>query len=409
MKEGWNSKKLSELFSIRPQKKQAKEKLNDNNEISFVPMECLNVYDRNLTLNQTRTLKDVYSGYTYFEDNDVLLAKITPCFENGKIGIARNLRNGIGFGSSEFIVFRSQGEVIPEYLYYYLSQESFRQEGKAMMAGAVGHKRVSKDFINDYKLPFPESLKEQKRIVAILDESFAAIDKAKANAEKNIANSNELFDSYLNGIFSNLGEDWEENRLGEIALKIGSGATPRGGRKSYKDHGISLIRSLNVHDDEFKYNNLAFIDESQANKLSNVTVESKDVLLNITGASIARCNIVPDDILPARVNQHVSIIRLKPSTVLPEFLHYMLISKQHKEKLLFTGDKNGATRQALTKTLVENYQITYPEFEEQKDLLKKIKSIKTESIHLKKIFEQKITALNELKKSVLKKAFEGEL
>jgi type I restriction enzyme, S subunit len=167
--EGWEWRKLSELFTIRPQKKIVKEKLDDDDVISFVPMDCLNVYNRNLTLNQTRTLKDVYSGYTYFEDNDVLLAKITPCFENGKVGIARNLKNGIGFGSSEFIVFRSQGKVIPEYLYYYLSQDSFRQEGKAMMAGAVGHKRVQKEFINEYQLPFPESKQEQKRIVAQLD------------------------------------------------------------------------------------------------------------------------------------------------------------------------------------------------------------------------------------------------
>ncbi len=102
---------------------------------------------------------------------------------------------------------------------------------------------------------------------------------------------------------------WSKIKLSDITSKIGSGATPRGGKSAYKAHGISLIRSMNVHDGEFIEKNLAFIDESQAKKLSNVIIEKNDVLLNITGASIARCCVVPSRILPARVNQHVSILR----------------------------------------------------------------------------------------------------
>jgi len=108
-----------------------------------------------------------------------------------------------------------------------------------------------------------------------------------------------------------LPQGWKWQNLSEVSVKIGSGSTPRGGRKAYKSEGISLIRSLNVYDDGFKIKGLAFIDDEQASKLSNVVVEENDVLLNITGASIARCCVVPSDLLPARVNQHVSIIRLK--------------------------------------------------------------------------------------------------
>ena len=134
-------------------------------------MDCLSIlsYNKNLTLKQTKLLKDAYSGYTYFSDNDVLLAKITPCFENGKIGIAKNLFNGIGFGSSEFIVFRNKGIVLQDYLYYYLSQKSFRHQGKNRMGGAVGHKRLAKDFIENYLLSYPISLAEQKQITERLD------------------------------------------------------------------------------------------------------------------------------------------------------------------------------------------------------------------------------------------------
>lgn len=258
MKRGWEIKKLSELFTIKPPKKLAKEKLDDEDEISFVPMACLNIEDRDLSLKQSKQLKDAYKGYTYFADNDVLLAKITPCFENGKVGIAKGLLNGIGFGSSEFIVFRPNGHVVPEYLYYYLSQESFRDEGKNRMAGAVGHKRVSKEFIEEYLLPFPESTKEQNRIVAILDKAFTAIDKAKANAEKNLANAKELFESYLNGIFENPGEDWEEKKLGEVYdVRDGTHDSPK-----YHDSGYPLITSKNLKNDEIVYDKIKYISKT---------------------------------------------------------------------------------------------------------------------------------------------------
>src|SRR5699024_5306715 len=107
-------------------------------------------------------------------------------------------------------------------------------------------------------------------------------------------------------------------QLKEIALKIGSGATPRGGKGAYKAAGISLIRSMNVYDSKFEYKDLAFIDNEQAEKLSNVEVKHNDILLNITGASVARCCMVPTNVLPARVNQHVSLIRIDPELASPE-------------------------------------------------------------------------------------------
>ena len=108
---------------------------------------------------------------------------------------------------------------------------------------------------------------------------------------------------------------WELTPLKKITTKIGSGATPRGGKSSYKTEGITLIRSLNVYDFEFSYEGLAFITEGQASetRLARVIVEPKDILLNITGASVARCCMVPEHLLPARVNQHVSLVRIDPN------------------------------------------------------------------------------------------------
>ncbi len=162
---------------------------------------------------------------------------------------------------------------------------------------------------------------------------------------------------------------WSKKRLIEITEKIGSGATPRGGQDAYKESGISLFRSLNVYDGFFKKKNLAFIDEDQANKLSNVVVQKGDVLLNITGASIARCCVAPSELLPARVNQHVTIIRPDLAHIDSRFLAYLLISKQYKDALLNTGEKAGSTRQALTKAQIESFEVTIPKLSEQKRIV----------------------------------------
>jgi type I restriction enzyme, S subunit len=161
---------------------------------------------------------------------------------------------------------------------------------------------------------------------------------------------------------------WMHYRLRDVTRKIGSGATPKGGRNSYKKSGISLIRSLNVHDVGFRMKDLAFIDENQAKQLDNVVVEADDVLLNITGASIARCCVVPESVLPARVNQHVTILRPDTKRLLPRFLQYMLVSRDYKRQLLTAGEA-GATRQALTKGLLEEFGVEFPDLSEQRRIV----------------------------------------
>src|SRR5690606_36520291 len=234
-------------------------------------------------------------------------------------------------------------------------------------------------------------------------------DQAKANIENNIENAKELFQSKLNDIFSQKGAGWEEKKLKEITTKIGSGATPRGGEASYKESGVSLIRSMNVHDDGFRDRKLAFIDDEQASKLDNVTIEENDILLNITGASVARSCVVDSKYLPARVNQHVSIIRLKESVMNHQFLHYALTSKVTKDLLLGIGEQ-GATRQAITKVQIENFKIKYPtNIDLQNKLVGSLNIIKQESEKLESAYQSKIESLEELKKSILQKAFAGEL
>ncbi len=289
------------------------------------------------------------------------------------------------------------------FLYYFCRSFDFTKQDKGS-----GRPSLVKSDLLQIEIPIPP-LPEQRQIVSILDQAFAAIDQAKANIERNIENAKELFQSKLNEVFSQRGDGWVEKKLGEVTKKIGSGATPKGGQASYKESGISLIRSMNVHDNGFRSKNLAFIDEGQANKLKNVTVEENDVLLNITGASVARCCVVNNSYLPARVNQHVSIIRLKEEVLNHKFLHFALISKITKDILLGIGEQ-GSTRQAITKTQIESFKVRYPsELSKQIEIVNSLEKIKLESEKLESAYLIKLETLSALKKSILQKAFSGEL
>ena len=183
----WKKVKISDVCQIQPKKAQVKSKLKDSDEVSFMPMKDLGIQSIYPKSTQIKKLEKVYNSYTYFEDNDILLAKITPCFENGKLGIASNLINGVGFGSSEYIVLRCSEEVIPQYIYFCLNQPSFRIIGENQMSGAVGHKRVPIEYVENTKIYLPP-IAHQERIVAKLDAANIEFRNANESIAKSKAN-----------------------------------------------------------------------------------------------------------------------------------------------------------------------------------------------------------------------------
>jgi type I restriction enzyme, S subunit len=200
---------------------------------------------------------------------------------------------------------------------------------------------------------------------------------------------------FVEGIdLGNLPEGWRVEKLKNLCEKIGSGSTPTGGKESYFTSGISLIRSTNVFDYNFSFEDLAFISDEQANKLKNVEVKGNDILFNITGVSVARCCMVPENVLPARVNQHVMIIRPNEHLNISFYLLLNLCSTDSKNALLGIS-QSGSTREAITKSEIEEFEILVPdspklkEFENQ---MQKLFSIKD----LKSLENQKLTEMKEL-------------
>ncbi|MBI0397471.1 restriction endonuclease subunit S [Cyclobacterium marinum] len=200
--EGWEEKTLGDVCEIKPPKKLAKEKLNDSDLVSFVPMKYLNANKMYFNSEETRTLKKLYSSYVYFEDGDVILAKITPCFENGKLGIAKNLENGIGFGSSEYVVYRvNKNKLSPEFLYFFLNRESFRIKGKSLMSGAVGHKRIQPNFYEGEIISLP-SLQNQKNILTKITTVQINLNQIESKYRQKLHDLEELKKSILQKAFA---------------------------------------------------------------------------------------------------------------------------------------------------------------------------------------------------------------
>ena len=262
--------------------------------------------------------------------------------------------------------------------------------------------------LSSFEVPVP-TISEQQRIVDLLDAEFAKIDALKANAEKNLQNAKDLFQAALNKLIIGGSKGWKSTKLKTICSKIGSGATPLGGKSTYGKEGVSLIRSLNVHNNEFHYEDLAHINEEQAKQLSNVEIKENDVLFNITGASVTRCCKVPKNVLPARVNQHVSILRLLPYTLLPNFLVYTMISPHHNSALMKMAE-NGATRQAITKKQLEEWVIKYPEtIADQQSIVSRLDTLSEKCKALQANYEKTLSLCDDLKQALLRKAFNGEI
>lgn len=292
---------------------------------------------------------------------------------------------------------------IPEYIYY-----CFLSKKDELVSQAVGgaQPNISQIKIRNTKIPLPP-LPEQQRIVAILDDTFTKIAKAKANAEQNLKNAKELFDSYLQGVFEKKGEGWEEKALGQVCELISKGSSPKWqGIKYVEEPGVLFVTSENVGVNTLLLEKRKYVEDKFNLSDKKSILKNGDVLTNIVGASIGRTAIFDlNDI--ANINQAVCLIRCNKEILFNEYLMHLLNSpftKQH----LHDNEVNNA-RANLSLGFFRSLLIPIPKLKEQIEVVKKLKIINNETQKLVNIYQQKINYLEELKKSVLQKAFSGEL
>ncbi len=343
----------------------------------------------------SNTIGTDMSTYRILNPNQFAYCSVTSR-NSEKITVALYQENEVAMVSQAYDVFKviDENELLPEYLMMWFRRPEFDRFARFMSHGSV-REMFSWEDMCEVKLPLPhpdkqrEIVKEYNVIQNRIGLNQKLIQKLEETAQ---AVYREWF---VEGIdLENLPEGWAVDELKNMCIKIGSGSTPTGGKESYSSSGISLIRSTNVFDYNFSYEDLAFINEDQADKLKNVDVREKDILFNITGVSVARCCMIPSNVLPARVNQHVMIIRPENKLNLSFYLLMNLCSTDSKKTLLGIS-QSGSTRDAITKTEIEDFKIVLPEsgilekFERQ---MQKIFSLKD----LKSLENQMLTELKEL-------------
>lgn len=308
--------------------------------------------------------------------NDILMSVRAPV---GPVNINPFDKICIGRG---LCAIRVSEKISNTFLFYYLKTN----QDKILGSDGLAFQSISRDQILEIQVPLAP--------VNVQEKFVSEIEKLEQE-EINLSVRYSLLQNSITILINN--SKGVPIKLIEITSKIGSGATPKGGEGVYKESGISLIRSQNVYDGFFKEEGLAFIDEAQAKKLDNVAVEQNDILFNITGASIARCCIVEDKYLPARVNQHVSIIRANDK-VSPKYLQLVLTNSEYKNQLLEIGE--GATsRQAITKAQLEEFKIPVPSLAEQKKIVTEVEKIEKKIATLQK----KQAEIAAKKEAILKK------
>ena len=401
---GWETKLLGQICTIKPPKAEARAKLNDDAAVSFAPMEDLGIGEKYLQPSRKRRLDEVIGSYTYFADGDVLLAKITPCFENGKLGVARGLTNGIGFGSSEYIVLRPAPRLDAEFLYYYLARPTFLEEGARIMTGAVGHKRVTKEFVESYPIPLPP-LVEQRRIVAILDEAFEALAIAKANTQKNLQNAQSLqsaleeacFDQHLDGTF----EPKELAVLCDLIVDCEHKTAPT------QETGYPSIRTPNIGKGVLLLEDVNRVSEETYKAWTRRAEPQGGDLILAREAPAGNVAVIPEG---SRVclGQRTVLIRPNRKIFEPEYLAHLLLQPRSQMRLL--AHSRGATVEHINMKDIRAFELTHvPSLDVQRLAIAKLSKIDEQCQSLAKAGAQKLAALDEFKKSLLHRAFTGAL
>lgn len=399
MKKGWERVRLGEMCQFRPPKSETRKRLAADAPVSFFGMEDLGIDEKHPRSQHVRILGDVAGSYTYFAEGDVLLAKITPCFQNGKLGIAKDLLNGVGFGSSEFIVIRPSPELDREYLYYFLSRADFRIEGVKRMGGSVGHQRVPTEFVQGQLIPLVP-LPEQRRIVGILDEAFEGIATARTNAEKNLQNARALFESHLQATFTQRGEGWVCRKVGEIA-KLSLGKMLDKAKNQGEFH--PYLRNLNVRWFEFDTSDMSQMRflESEFDKYTAVR---GDVLV-CEGGYPGRAAIWDQDD-PVHFQKAIHRVRFSGDSYNRWFIYYLYAQSMSGElRRHFTG----TGIQHFTGAALRRFEIPIPPTPQLRSLVSKFDELAEQTQHLESLYRRKLTALDALKKSLLHRAFSGQL
>ena len=384
----FESDTVGNLCVVNPSKEEL-ENISRDTRVSFVDMASLSD-EGYIERRDERFLSEVENGsYKYFRENDFILAKITPCMENGKCAIATDLKNGIGFGSSEYHVFRCGDRILPQYLYYLVNREEIRLEAVKHMTGASGHRRVPVDFYEKMRIPVPP-ISVQKGMVRDFEKYVQSI----REEENHLRDLDEQVKSRFVEMFG------LESRilLRNLNINVTKGTTPTTLGYDFVRKGINFIRVENLSERGEIIGELMQIDEECNQALNRSILMEEDVLFSIAG-TLGKCALVKKQLLPANINQALAVVRAQMKNICAVFLLYALQSDDIK--LQIKEMQKGMNRQNLSLENIKDLQIPNVSLNKQNEFAAYVESVDK----LRFDTEEKIKELKKEKEQLIDKYF----
>ena len=410
----WQLTRIKYVAEITPKKP----RVDRQQMCSFIPMEKLKT--NSIVLDEIRQIGDVYDGYTYFANNDILMAKVTPCFENKNIAIAKGLINQIGFGSSEIYPIRVNEKTNNRFLFYRLQEDGFMELAIGAMTGAGGLRRVPSETLANYIYALP-AYEEQEKIASFLDHETAKIDtlidkqqqliqllKEKRQAvishavTKGLNPNAPMRDSGVEWL-GEVPEHWEVGRYkfctSRVVVGIAEAAT-----HAYAETGVPIIRSTNIREEGLDLSGMLFIKIEFAELNSSKYLYTNDVITVRTGYP-GTSAVIPESLDKSQC--FTNLVATPKKEMSPHFLSEYLNS--HTGKSYFDLLGWGSAQKNISVPILQNISIAWPEISEQKEIVSYIKQQRERYTKLVAMGEKQIGLLQERRTALISAAVTGKI
>lgn len=391
----WETKRIKDIFDLDPSIPKNSFKMNTT--ISFVPMECL----RTGFIEKRETVYSDLKSYTPFIENDLLVAKVTPCFENRNVAIAKNLINGIGCGSSEIFVFRHKNNIYLQYGFYLALSDVFRNIGCPSMKGVGGLKRIDSTDLISAEIKIPPKTTQQK-IADYLDVKTQNIDKRIELLQKKKEHYTTLRKAIINEAVNGEGKNWETHRIKELFKVIGSGATPDSNTESYYDeNGYFWLQTGDLNDGIITSTSKKITDSALKRYSTLKTYQRGSLVVAMYGATIGKIGLLDID---TTTNQACCVMS-EPKNINTKFLFYWFLSNKNFIISLSTGGGQPNIGQDTIKFLI----VSHPDINKQNTIVNYLDK-KTSAIDsiIEKI-KTEIDTLKTYRRALINEAVTGKL
>lgn len=408
--ENWVWVRLGSLYEVNPKNKAA-----DELDAAFIPMEKISAGMLSEYSYETQEWCKAKKGHTQFADGDVAFAKISPCFENRKSMMLNNLPNSIGGGTTELIILRN-ASINQKYTFWLVSDERFIRGGVQTYSGTVGQQRINMDYVRSYPIPLPP-LSEQQRIVERIEELFAKLDEAKERLQE-VADSfavrkaailHKAFTGELtkqwrceNGVSD---ESWEEKKFDDCIEKMQNGLSKR---KGDEGNNIGVLRLANLGEDDLVLDDLRYILLTEKEEKNYLLSKDDVIMIRVNGSkdNVARQIVINTDEKLAFCD-HIIRIKYNPNIVARYVMYFSKTNAYRKyveDNMVSSAGQNTISRKGLASLV-----IPLPSIEEQHEIVRLIDDLLARERSAQQATEQALASIDLMKKSILARAFRGEL